>query len=135
MALDRVNLQALVDDAPFHRWLGISVSFVDERSVELRLPWKPEFSGHSERCYVHGGILSTLIDLAGYYAVAAINAPPTSTLDLHVDFLHAATAVGLLVRGEVEKETRALAWASARVEDVDGNIIAIGRGLYRATKL
>jgi uncharacterized protein (TIGR00369 family) len=132
MDADLIALQVLIDDAPFHRWLGIKAVSVNSDLVELMVAWQPGFSGHSERQYVHGGILSSLIDLAGYYAVAARGSPPISTIDLHVDFLRAALVTDLRICAAVEAETRALAWAKAQVFDADGNVVACGRGLYRA---
>lgn len=131
MDADLIALQALIDDAPFHRWLGIKAQSANSGLVELMVAWQPGFSGHSERQYVHGGILSSLIDLAGYYAVAARGGPPISTIDLHVDFLRTAIATDLRICASVETETRALTWAKAHVMDADGNVVASGRGLYR----
>jgi uncharacterized protein (TIGR00369 family) len=131
MGAELTALQALIDDAPFHRWLGIKAISATADSIELMVAWQPDFSGHSERQYVHGGILSSLVDLAGYYAVAARGSPPISTIDLHVDFLCAAIATDLRICAAVETETRALTWAKAHVMDADGNVVASGRGLYR----
>jgi uncharacterized protein (TIGR00369 family) len=131
MDADLFALQALIDDAPFHRWLGIKAESASSDSVKLKLAWQTDFSAHSERQYVHGGILSSLIDLAGYYAVAVRRSVPISTIDLHVDFLRAAIATDLRVCAAVETETRALAWAKAQVIDAEGNLVASGRGLYR----
>jgi uncharacterized protein (TIGR00369 family) len=133
MDKDEKALQALIDGAPFHRWLGIRVRSTNQDGVELGMPWRSEISGHSERQYVHGGILSALIDLAGYYAVAARRDPPIATVDLHVDFMRAAATTDLHVSAAIVCESRALAWASARVIDSGGNIVARGRGLYRTT--
>ena len=134
MDADLAALQALLDDAPYHRWLGIKAISAAADTIELMVAWQPEFSGHSERHYVHGGILSSLVDLAGYYAVAVGRSPPISTVDLHVDFLRAAIATDLRVSASVENDTRALAWAKAQVFDVEGNVVAMGRGLYRTTE-
>lgn len=131
MDADLIALQALIDDAPFHRWLGIKAASANPDSVELMVAWQPDFYGHSERQYVHGGILSSLVDLAGYYAVAVRRSPPISTIDLHVDFLRAAIATDLRICASVETETRALAWAKAQVMGTDGKVVASGRGLYR----
>ncbi|MBS3928557.1 MAG: PaaI family thioesterase [Sphingomonadales bacterium] len=131
MGAELTALQALIDDAPFHRWLGIKAILATADSIELMVAWQPDFSGHSERHYVHGGILSSLVDLAGYYAVAVRRSPPISTVDLHVDFLRAAIATDLRVSASVENDTRALAWSKAQVFDAEGNVVAMGRGLYR----
>ena len=134
MNADLAALQALIDDAPFHRWLGIKAESATAETIELTVAWQPDFSGHSERQYVHGGILSSLVDLAGYYAVAVRSSPPISTIDLQIDFLRAAVATDLRIYASTENETRALAWARAQVMDAGGNVVASGRGLYRTAK-
>jgi uncharacterized protein (TIGR00369 family) len=131
MGADLAALQALIDDAPFHRWLGIKVQSACADGIELAVAWQPDFSGHSERQYVHGGVLSSLIDLAGYYAVAARHGAPVSTVDLHVDFFRTAITENLRVFASLERESRTLAWANARVMVADGIVVASGRGLYR----
>src|SRR6185437_8487546 len=59
--LDFARLQQMVTSPPLHRWLGVSLTALDEAMVEITLPWREELVAHTEIRYTHGGIIATLI--------------------------------------------------------------------------
>lgn len=130
MITDLADLQALADDAPFHRWLGVRVSHVGGDGIELEIDWHDAFSGHSQRGYVHGGVVSAAIDLAGYLAVAQAQAIPRATADLLVDFHRPIFAEGFRVRASAHEPTSSACCGEARVYRLDGKLAASGRGRY-----
>ena len=75
---------------PFNKFLGITVEDAREGQVRLTLPYRPELIGDASRPALHGGVISTLIDTAGGFAVwtqlAGID-DRVSTIDLRVDYL------------------------------------------------
>ena len=62
--MTKVELQKRIKPTPFHQWLGLRVSDVDEDSIRISVPWRQEFVVNPKRGYAHGGILATLIDIA-----------------------------------------------------------------------
>ena len=54
---------------PFNKFLGITVDEAREGFVRLRLPYRAEFIGDASRPALHGGAISTLIDVAGGFCV------------------------------------------------------------------
>ncbi len=128
--LTRTQLQAIVDRSPLNRWLGMAVESVDEQAVVLSMRWREELISNPERQTTHGGILATLVDGAGDYAVAARIGMPVPTVDLHIDYHRAALPGDLRVVASVVHLGRTNATAKADVFDSAGRLLCSGRGLY-----
>ncbi|MBZ9676294.1 PaaI family thioesterase [Mesorhizobium sp. ES1-1] len=129
-AVDFEALDAMVRDAPFHRWLGVTLKSLTADSVEILLPWREEFVSDPVVRYTHGGILAALIDLAGDYAVAAKLGRGVPTVDMRVDYHRAAQPGALVAQASVIKLGGTLATAEARVFDEQQRLVASGRGVY-----
>jgi uncharacterized protein (TIGR00369 family) len=129
-AVDFEALDAMVRDAPFHRWLGVTLQSLTADSVEILLPWREEFVSDPVVRYTHGGILAALIDLAGDYAVAAKLGRGVPTVDMRVDYHRAAQPGPLVAQASVIKLGGTLATAEARVFDEQQRLVASGRGVY-----
>jgi hypothetical protein len=88
------QVQALVTRAPFHQWLGLTVTAVTDDSIEIRAKWREEWVVNTERGYVHGGVLAALIDLAADWAMVKQTGRGVPTIDLRVDY-HARRCVAI----------------------------------------
>jgi uncharacterized protein (TIGR00369 family) len=78
------------DFIPFNKYLGITVDEAREGFCRLKLPFRDELIGDAARPALHGGVISTLIDTAGGFAVwTQLNGidDRVSTIDLRVDYL------------------------------------------------
>ena len=128
--LNASELQAVVDRSPFNRWLGMSVEQVTADGITLRIRWREELISSPERQSTHGGVLATLIDGSGDYAVAARIGHAVPTIDLRVDYHRTATPGDLLAHARVIKLGATFAVAESRITDLAGRLIASGRGLY-----
>jgi uncharacterized protein (TIGR00369 family) len=124
------QVQALITRAPFHQWLGLSVQSVDADAIELRATWREEWVVNPERRYTHGGILAALIDLAADWALVSRTGRGVPTIDMRVDYHRAAMPGDLIVRGRVLKAGGQFSSAEAQVFDLDGKLLASGRGVY-----
>jgi len=127
---DFATLDAMVRNAPFHRWLGVSLKALSDEGVEILLPWREEFVSDPSIRYTHGGILAALIDLAGDYAVAARIGRGVPTVDMRVDYHRAALPGPLVARAKLIKLGGTLATAEAQVLDDGDRLVASGRGVY-----
>ncbi|OKO83062.1 PaaI family thioesterase [Bradyrhizobium sp. AS23.2] len=114
----------------FANWMGLELASAAPGTVEIVAPWREEFISNPDRRYVHGGILATLIDTAGSFAVATRLGRPAQTIDMRVDFHKAATEGRLRVEGAIVKMGRTLATCDARVFDESGALVASGRGVF-----
>jgi uncharacterized protein (TIGR00369 family) len=119
-----------LDASPFQRFLGITLTQLDKGVVEVRLPFRPELLREDGSDWLHGGVVSALIDIAGDYAVTSEVGAVVPTVDLRVDFLRPACRGELMAVGRTVRVGRTLAVADIEVRDSSGKLVAIGRGVY-----
>ena len=124
------QVQALLNRAPFHQWLGLTVLAVSDDAVEIKATWREEWVVNVERRYTHGGILAALIDLAADFAMIRQTGRGVPTIDMRVDYHRAAMPGDLIARGKVVRFGSQFATAEAEIVDKDGKLIASGRGTY-----
>ena len=124
------QVQALITRAPFHQWLGLTVVAVGDDSIEIRAKWREEWVVNVERRYTHGGILAALIDLAADFALIKQIGRGVPTIDMRVDYHRVAMPGDLIMRGKVVRAGSQVATAEAQIFDLDGKLIASGRGTY-----
>ncbi len=58
--------QAALRAATFHNWLDLDIVALSGDSLELAMPWRDEIVSNPRIGSVHGGVLASLIDLAGF---------------------------------------------------------------------
>lgn len=124
------QVQALITRAPFHQWLGLTVLAVGDDSIEIKATWRAEWVVNTERGYTHGGILAALIDLAADWALVKQTGRGVPTIDMRVDYHRAAMPGDLIARGKVVRAGSQFSTAAAEIFDLDGKLIASGRGTY-----
>ena len=129
------ELSERISVAPFHKWLGIVLTDVNQEGIELRVPWRPEFVVNVELGYTHGGILAALIDVAADYAIAAKIGRPVPTIDMRVDYHRPAFKGDLIVKAKVIKLGSNFCNGEAEVSDKNGKALASGRGVYLSAPL
>lgn len=124
------QLAARVKRAPYHRWLDIALTHLDENGIEITMPWRDEFLTSVDPPFAHGGVLAALIDLTADYAVAAKAGRGAPTVDMRIDYLRPAKPGALRARGQVVKLGKTLATADATVYDEAGVAVATGRAVF-----
>ena len=124
------QIQALVTRAPFHQWLGLTVLAAGDNSIEIRATWREEWVVNVERRYTHGGILAALVDLAADWAMVREIGRGVPTIDMRVDYHRAAMPGDLICRGKAVRFGGQFSTAEAQIFDLDGKLIASGRGTY-----
>jgi uncharacterized protein (TIGR00369 family) len=118
-----------VRSSPYQVFLGIELRRVDADGVEMFLPFRQEFLRESGSDWLHGGIVSALIDIAGNYAVQAQVGPGVPTVDMRVDYLRPSRG-DLTATATVVKLGKRTALSDVRIHDPNGNLVAVGRVLY-----
>ena len=124
------SVQVMLLRAPYHRWLGLSVLALDENGIDIRATWREEWVVNADKRYTHGGILAALVDLAADWALVKRTGRGVPTLDLRVDYHAAAMPGDLIAKGRVIKAGGTLCTAEAHVYDLEGKLLASGRGTY-----
>lgn len=129
-ALTPQDIQARLLRGPFHQWLGLTVESVGEGTIELRARWREEWIVNPDGRYTHGGILATLVDLTADWALVSKTGRGVPTIDLRVDYHRGAMPGDLRCIGSVIKFGKQFSVAEAKILDLEGNLLASGRGVY-----
>jgi uncharacterized protein (TIGR00369 family) len=96
----------------------------------LKATWREEWVVNPDRRYTHGGVLATLIDLGGDWAMVKKTGRGVPTISLHVDYHAVAMPGELTIRGRIVRMGSQFSTAEAQVFDAQGKLIASGRGTY-----
>lgn len=127
--------QVIEDFIPFNKLLGIRAERVERGDVRLELPWRDEFIGDPLKRAVHGGVISTLADVAGGMAVwSSLDDPMqrVSTVDLRVDYLRPGRPHTIFAEAHLVRLGGRIAVADVKIYHPggDGEPIATGKGVY-----
>lgn len=122
------------DDSPYMRFLGLTLERADKGVVEIRLPFREEFLRQDGSDWLHGGVVSALIDIAGDYAVITEVGAGVPTIDMRVDYLRPARRGDLMATARTVRVGRTVSVADVEVRDAGGTLIAVGRAVYASPK-
>lgn len=116
---------------PFNTWLGVEAVAADpvHREVTVAMTLRPEMCHDVDGRLAHGGIVASLIDVAGYATVSLWQDGPTPTIALQIDYLAPATGPVLRAQGRLRKLGRSLGRADVEVYSGD-RLVALGRGSF-----
>jgi uncharacterized protein (TIGR00369 family) len=117
-------------ESPYHRFLGLQLVRYEDGMVEIVMPFREEFLRDDDSDWLHGGIIASLIDIAGDYAIYSRTAGDVPTVDLRVDYLRPAKRGRLTAIGRIVKVGRRVAVADVEVRDEQDQVVAVGRGVY-----
>lgn len=120
--------------SPYMRFLGLEVVRSEKGQVEIRLPFRDEFLRNDGSDWLHGGVVSALIDIVGDYAVMTETNVGVPTIDLRVDYLRPARRGDLLAVGRTLRVGRTVSVADVEVRDSSGTLVAVGRGCYASPR-
>ncbi|MGH7125394.1 MAG: PaaI family thioesterase [Stellaceae bacterium] len=128
------RLQRYLDNSPFIAFMRMRAKAVEpeQETVVLEMPMRPEFERGKGTGQYHGGVIATLIDVAGDFAVALVVGGPVPTINLRVDYLRPATQTSLTATARVRRAGRTVGVVDIDVHDDNGKLVAIGRGTYSA---
>ena len=118
----------------FWAYLGVQVDDAREGWVRLRVPIRDDLRNEAG-APLHGGVYSSLVDMAvggalGTYAAPASGGLDQTTLDLNVSFLAGAREGDVFAEGSILRRGRTIAFGEARITDTTGRLLAIGRATY-----
>ena len=102
---DLESFRELIENGiPFNNYLGIKLMHLEYKQCKLLLPFQEGFVGDSRRNALHGGIISTLADTSGGFAVWSTGClqDRISTIDLRVDYLQPAVMKDVIADSKVK---------------------------------
>lgn len=127
------EIQAHFEKSPFSKFLQLEVRGAGEQRLTVRMPIRPEICRAGAQQQFHGGAIATLIDVAGDFAVALLVGGPVPTVKIDVDYLRPATGAWVEATAVVRRKGRTLSTVDIDVVREDGELVALGRGVYVST--
>jgi uncharacterized protein (TIGR00369 family) len=128
----QATLDRLLANSPFQKLLGLRLEAFDvaAQSVTIRSVFGPNVERATGTGQYHGGVIASLIDIAGDFALIAALGHGVPTINFRVDYLRPAAHSDLLAQARVRRAGRTIGVVDIDVIDVDGRLIALGRGCY-----
>lgn len=131
--LDQEQLERLAsyfdEEVTFSKHIRIKVEDVEPGRAVLYVDVEDiHFNGNGS---LHGGVYTSLIDNATGLAVSSLVGLRTATIQMDAHFLEPVSGGRITCRGEVVHRTRRTATAEGKVYDEEGNLVAIGAGVFR----
>ncbi|MBM7063245.1 thioesterase family protein [Pseudomonas sp. UL073] len=130
---------------PFNQVLGIELGELSSEQVTMHLPMKPELIGNFVHGILHGGVISSLLDVCGG-AMALIGAfanhqnLPSSerlmrlsklgTIDLRIDYLRPGRGQRFTATALPLRSGNKVAVVRMELHSDDGTLVAVGTGTY-----
>ena len=140
---DYTTLIGLMENVvPFNKHLGLKVEVLSKGYCRMRIPWADHLTGDPGRPAVHGGILATLVDVAGgtaCWTVRESESDRLSTIDLRIDYLRPGPAKDMICEAHLIRMGNKVCTARMEVysegDDQDSvGPIATGQGVYNIAK-
>jgi len=130
---------------PFDRLLGVKVENLGFDNVCVRVDMRKEFVGNFVKGILHGGVISSVLDLTGgliaYVGVIKRLQGQSldeimnrftrmGTIDLRVDYLRAGKGKYFLTRGSILRIGNKVAVVRTELKNDESALIAAGTGTY-----
>ena len=141
----RQGVEAFFQRIPFNQVLGIRIDELSGDRVVMSLPMKPELIGNFVHGILHGGVISSLLDVAGG-AMALIGAfanhqhlPPAErmsklsklgTIDLRIDYLRPGRGQRFTATAMPLRAGNKVAVIRMELHNDEGVLVAVGTGTY-----
>lgn len=129
------DLRTLIAKAEFHKFLKVELAScdADRGRLTLKLPFDSAYTIFADAGTYHGGIVASLVDIAGAMACTLIKGHATPTANLRVDYLKTPARTDLYADGIAQRVGRSIGVADVEVRDSAGTIFALGRGTFVTT--
>jgi|UPI0000393C41 uncharacterized protein (TIGR00369 family) len=131
---DSTLQQFIEKEFPFHVHLGVRADYLGRDAVRLYIPFAPQLIGHTGRPMIHGGVIASLVDICGGFAVWAHCKPEdhVATITLSVDYLRPANPADLYAEARIRLLGNKVGNAHVMVWTADNKDVNVaeGRGVY-----
>lgn len=139
------DLSRIFTEIPFNRMLGLQVDAIEETQITMSFAMKPELIGNFMHGILHGGVISSVIDMAG--GVAAISSAmrkhqdkgvaelksmlgKASTINLHINYVNPGKGERFIVRSSILRSGNKICFTNSEMHNEAGALIATGAGTY-----
>jgi uncharacterized protein (TIGR00369 family) len=117
---------------PFHEVLRPEAIAADPElgTVTIKLAFHRKLARAKGDKAFHGGVIASLIDLAGHAAVAVKLGRMAPTIDLRIDYMRPAEGDALMAHAKLLKAGRTVARVDIEILDSQNRTVALGRGTF-----
>ena len=119
---------ALFAKAPMKKTFNMELTYNDQDQAVFNMPYDEKF------CHalgsIHGGVLSTLLDNAGWFTVQPFYENWINTIDLQVQMLLPTSKKNLRSTASIVKQGKKIAFAKMELRDEDNALIATGTATF-----
>lgn len=137
--------QIFEESIPFHKWLNFKIIDLETKAPKLVIDRREEFIGNFVRGTLHGGIISTVLDvIGGIVAFTEVTTQKqiltkeeklkqfahTGTIDLRVDYLRPGVGEQFIASGFVLRAGNKVAVTRMELHNDKNLLIAVGTGAY-----
>jgi uncharacterized protein (TIGR00369 family) len=115
-------LERRLADSPFQQLLGLRLQAVDLalQSVTIRAVYGSNVERSTGTGQYHGGVIASLIDIAGDFALIAVLGYGVPTINFRVDYLRPAAHSDLIAEARVRRAGRTIGVVDIDVTGADG---------------
>lgn len=126
------DIQHRISQSLYHQMFRPRVVEVDYKRqlLVLNVRMRPEFERQPDTGQWHGGVMASLVDITGCYALMLVAAGPMLTLNFSTDFLRLAESDELTATATVRRNGRTAGFVDVDIRDDGGALVAVGRACY-----
>ena len=123
----------LFKSAPICITTGMGLHYNEEGQAVFTMPYNPGFD-HALGG-IHGGIIATMIDNAGWFTLAPHFDTWIATVEFQTRLLNHVSGEGLQAKGEIIRLGKRISIAEMEVRTSEGKLIAVGTGTFTNTSV
>lgn len=126
--------QFFADVIPFNKYLGIKLDSLDRGRAVISVDMRPEFVGDPMKQILHGGVISTMIDvtggLTGFSMLDWPKETSLNTIDMRVDYVKMGKGERFVCEGSIIRKGNRIVVTRSDLKNDKGDLIAFGTAAY-----
>jgi len=132
---DVAELNRIMTDSPFQQILGLKVEAIDaeNETITVRLPFDAKIERGPGSNQHHGGVIASLIDIAGDFALIWKLGHGVPTINFRTDYIRPAFDTDLIAHARIRRVGRTVSVVDIDVVGENGKLLATGRGCYSSS--
>lgn len=139
------KISSAFTEIPFNRLLGLKLDEINEKQITMSFSMKDELIGNYLHGILHGGVISSVLDMAGGVVVmveavkkrqdkndaelAAILGK-ASTVNLHIDYIRPGKGEAFTAKAYIVHAGNKISFARMELYNHESVLIANGTGTY-----
>ncbi len=139
-------LKSTIEAIPFNRVLGLTLDEVADTHITMVFSMLPELVGNYMYGILHGGVISTVLDMAGGAAAMAaavkkrehksleeigVILARSSTINLNINYIHPGKGTSFIAKAYVTHSGSKISFTNMELHNQESDLIANATATYR----